>query len=44
MVQRSSLGDTLGRDRLLFNLQTAVERYRSQAAVQSDDAATAIGN
>ena len=30
MVQRSSLGDTLGRERLLFNLQTAVERYLSQ--------------
>ncbi len=27
MVQRSSLGETLGRERLLFNLQTAVERY-----------------
>jgi sulfate permease, SulP family len=44
MVQRSSLGDTLGRERMLFNLQTAVERYRSQSAVQSEDAATAVGN
>jgi len=32
MVQRSSLGETLGRERLLFNLQTAVERYRAQTA------------
>jgi high affinity sulfate transporter 1 len=30
MVQRSSLGETLGRERLLFNLQTAVDRYLSQ--------------
>jgi hypothetical protein len=34
MVQRSSLGDTLGRERLLFNLQSAVERYLAQAEVQ----------
>ena len=27
MVQRSSLGETLGRERLLFNLPTAIERY-----------------
>ena len=27
MVQRSSLGETLGRERMLFNLPTAVERY-----------------
>jgi sulfate permease, SulP family len=33
MVQRSSLGKTLGHGRLLFNLQTAVERYLSQEAV-----------
>jgi len=32
MVQRSSLGETLGRERLIFNLQTAVERYLSQTA------------
>jgi len=32
MVQRSSLGETLGRGRLLFNLETAVQRYRSQLA------------
>jgi len=30
MVQRSTLGETLGRERLLFNLQSAVERYQSQ--------------
>jgi hypothetical protein len=27
MVQRSSLGETLGRERMLFNLPAAVERY-----------------
>ncbi|EGV16182.1 SulP family inorganic anion transporter [Thiocapsa marina] len=32
MVQRSPLGETLGRERMLFNLQMAVERYRSQTA------------
>ena len=37
MVQRSSLGETLGRERLLFNLQTAVERFQLQAG-----AATAL--
>jgi MFS superfamily sulfate permease-like transporter len=30
MVQRSSLGETLGHERMLFNLQTAVERYLAQ--------------
>ena len=34
MVQRSSLGETLGRERLLFNLQTAVDRFRFQDAAQ----------
>lgn len=34
MVQRSSLGDTLGRERLLFNLSTAVERYQAQSAAE----------
>lgn len=29
MVQRSALGETLGRERLLFSLQTAVDRFRS---------------
>lgn len=33
MVQRSSLGETLGRERMLFNLPTAVERYLSQTGV-----------
>ena len=28
MVKHSKLGETLGRDRLFFNLQVAVERYR----------------
>ena len=37
MIQRSSLGETLGRERLFFNLQTAVERYLSQEAVPGGD-------
>ncbi|MEA3278218.1 MAG: SulP family inorganic anion transporter [Pseudomonadota bacterium] len=41
MVQRSSLGETLGRERLLFNLQTAVERYRQQAAATEGNCASA---
>ncbi|HSO83848.1 SulP family inorganic anion transporter [Thiocapsa sp.] len=36
MVQRSPLGKTLGRERMLFNLQIAVERYLSQTA-QSEE-------
>jgi len=35
MVQRSSLGETLGRERMLFNMQTAVERYRARAPATS---------
>jgi sulfate permease, SulP family len=31
MVQRSRLGPTLGRDRMLFNLEQAVARYRSMS-------------
>lgn len=34
MVQRSSLGETLGRERLLFNLQTAVDRFLSGTTVE----------
>jgi MFS superfamily sulfate permease-like transporter len=34
MVERSSLWETLGRERLVFNLETAVQRYRSQLASQ----------
>ncbi len=30
MVQQSPLGETLGRERMLFNLEAAVERYLSQ--------------
>jgi high affinity sulfate transporter 1 len=30
MVQRSPLGETLGRERLLFNLETAVDRYQKR--------------
>jgi SulP family sulfate permease len=30
MVQRSPLGETLGRERMLFNLEVAVERYRAR--------------
>ena len=33
MVQRSSLGAMLGRERMVFNLQTAVERYLSQTGM-----------
>jgi high affinity sulfate transporter 1 len=31
VIQRSKLGETLGRERLLFNLETAVERYGKRA-------------
>ncbi len=31
MVQRAPLGETLGRERMLFNLEAAVERYRARA-------------
>jgi MFS superfamily sulfate permease-like transporter len=34
MVQRSSLGHTLGRERLMFNLQVAVDRFLARPAVQ----------
>jgi SulP family sulfate permease len=30
MVQRSTLGEKLGRERLIFNMQTAVDRYREK--------------
>ena len=33
MIQRSSLGETLGRERLIVNLPVAIERYLSQEAV-----------
>jgi sulfate permease, SulP family len=36
MVQRSALGDMLGRERLLFNLSTAVERYEALTGVAND--------
>jgi sulfate permease, SulP family len=36
MVQRSSLGETLGRERMLFNLPTAVDHYLSQRTEQQD--------
>lgn len=41
MVQRSSLGETLGRERLLFNLPLAVERFRARTAMTEDMDATA---
>jgi MFS superfamily sulfate permease-like transporter len=31
IVQQSSLGQTLGRQRMFFNLQTAVERYEQMS-------------
>jgi len=37
MVQRSSLGEALGRERLLFYLPTAIERYLSQNSDQDFD-------
>ena len=30
MVQRSPLGQTLGRERMLFNLEVAVERFQAR--------------
>jgi hypothetical protein len=30
MVERSPLGEALGRHRLFFNLELAVDRYRAQ--------------
>ena len=36
VVQRSSLGATLGRERLLFNLETAVAKYLAQPASSGD--------
>jgi sulfate permease, SulP family len=36
MVKRSSLGETLGRERMFFNIETAVEHYLSQKAVIND--------
>jgi sulfate permease, SulP family len=32
VVQRSSLGETLGRERMVFNLETAVARHRARTA------------
>jgi MFS superfamily sulfate permease-like transporter len=36
MVKRSSLGETLGRERMFFNLETAVAHYLSQTAQIND--------
>jgi hypothetical protein len=33
MVQRSTLGEKLGRERLIFNMQTAVDRYREKESL-----------
>jgi hypothetical protein len=35
MVQRSSLGETLGRERMHFNLETAVGRYVGRGVVDA---------
>jgi anti-anti-sigma regulatory factor len=35
MIQRSSLGETLGLERLIVNLPIAIERYLSQDAVRA---------
>jgi sulfate permease, SulP family len=32
MVQRSPLGETLGRDRMFFNLEQAVAKYQASVA------------
>jgi hypothetical protein len=32
VVQRSKLGETLGRERMFFNLQAAIERYERAGA------------
>ncbi|MFA6957256.1 MAG: sulfate permease [Thermoanaerobaculia bacterium] len=37
MVQRSALGETLGRERLMFNLETAVAQYTGSAAPQTNE-------
>ncbi|WP_295449275.1 SulP family inorganic anion transporter [uncultured Thiodictyon sp.] len=37
VIQRSSLGTTLGRERLLFNLPMTIERYLSQPPVAGPD-------
>lgn len=36
MVQRSPLGETLGRERMLFNLSTAVDRFLTQSPTQGE--------
>jgi anti-anti-sigma regulatory factor len=33
MVQRSPLGETLGRERMLFNLSTAVDRFLARKGI-----------
>jgi hypothetical protein len=35
MVQRSPLGATLGRERMHFNLETAVARYQAEGAARA---------
>ena len=37
MVKKSSLGETLGRERMFFNLETAVSRYLSQPAPADEE-------
>ena len=37
MVQRSTLGETLGRERMLFNLEIAVERFRKKTAPPDEE-------
>jgi hypothetical protein len=39
VVQRSKLGETLGRERMLFNLQAAVERYERTGSAPKSAAA-----
>jgi hypothetical protein len=35
VIQQSSLGDTLGRERMFFNLQRAIAHYEQQLAANT---------
>jgi anti-anti-sigma regulatory factor len=38
IIRRSSLGETLGRERLIVNLETAVQRYQNLSATPLEPA------
>ena len=45
VVQRSKLGEVLGRERMMFNVATAVERYeRLGATTEADRTSKPEGN